>query len=300
MAFNTKYCQKRLIFLFSLFTVFIFCISFNIVSANENLTNRNYRFEYLRKIIISTSTSESFLIFKIPHDILSQTKDLKDFRIIKNKDREVPYSIFINNDTIDQVSIQTEIIKANSNTIILADTGSNLLPHFALQIPFIQTKEKDIHMTIYTSPDKNLWEQNFSEVIDIEYIENNFVQYFKNRNRYIRITIQADITNQIHNRPIVVKVSPLYVNFMATSTQDSYQVLYKSNVATQNKIDLIESLPNIYHEVRLGIQEINPEFLDIKVGEIDNKNFYTYYKETIILLIISLFIIWIIFKIVHK
>lgn len=266
--------------------------------ASEN-SARNYRFEYIRNLINTNSIEKSSpIIFKIPLDIISQTKDLKDFKIIQGADKDIPFSLYTDNNS-ETFYIQTEITK-DASTTILADIKTNLLNHTAVQIPNLNIQEQYINLIIETSEDQKHWIRRYEQNIKSDLIENNFIEYNKTKDRFIRIVTDGNLVNN-SSRPLLIKFSPLYAVFTTSESKEGYRVAYKSDFAGQNFLQFVESLPENYTEARLGIQEKNPFYRNLKENEnregLNNIKFYT---ETLIVLTIALLTILIVLRVITK
>ncbi len=265
---------------------------------------RSFRFEHMRSIIFASSTQYTTIGIRIPYSLALQTKNLQDFRIIKNIETEIPFVI----DTGTSTQIETfytptdSTYSTGSSTSFTVDIGTSVFYHFAIQPSFVKTETIPL-ITIESSTDKNNW--NTQTIQKYHSTSSTFIEYTPTKNRFLRITIPSEIVSMYANKLVHIKALPIYAFFEAPeSSTTSYKVLYGSNSALSVKIkssDLIHIDTNLYTEATLGIEEKNPTYVPLQAKKSNPEDILIKtYGELGIILLVAIGLLFIVIKVIRS
>ena len=248
-------------------------LSSGFVIADFNMTD----WEYSKPIELGANIKEGYVKLQVDKEAFTHAyHDLSDLRIIDNQQKEIPYKLVINYQTLKETSIKSEMFNKsfvpNDKTVFTLDLGKELHKNNRL---VINTTEHDFKRKaeISGSDDQQNWFLLRDDCYIFDFTTKDYhsaytvLEYPDNNYQYLRVIIwDLEITDATVSHKIIQKAEEHLIEHRVVSQTIDSKIKaselildFGSSGQPQYRVELTPNNENYHRKIEiLGADEINP------------------------------------------
>ena len=216
--------------------IYIGCLLVFLLTAFLNADFQMTDWEYSKPIEFGDNTKEGYVRLGIDKDIFEHARhDLSDLRIIDNQQREVPYKLIVNNQTVKETAVQAKIFNKSfvpdENTVFMMDMGEEQIHRNNKLVINTPDHNFKCRVEINGSDDQTKWLvlRNDCYIFDISTRDfqssHTTLEYPENNYKYLRVTILDN-----REKPLEVTDATLFYRTIQKAEENliPYQIISRT------------------------------------------------------------------------